>query len=141
MRVVVTPKPDMLVAMRAACVDPEALVLHAPSRTMLRLGRRAVFGPTAFAVFEAIALRRGVTVPYRDLYDAVWGHDPDGGPLSPQNMVARLRCMYAARLAAIGIDIAARHGFGLELARLGERPQRLRKGVGPYSRLARARAA
>ena len=91
---------------------------HDGPRQIARIfaARGAVLSPQQAALLNAL-LGRERLVTYRALAEALWGEDPEGGPLNAQGDIraalARLRPKIAA--AAIPWEIENRYGVGYRL--------------------------
>jgi DNA-binding response OmpR family regulator len=76
--------------------------------------------PVQRRLIGALAASPGKVVPYSDIVDAVWGHDPEGGPLDAEGNVHVQLFLLRRRLAKAGIagvKIVAHPGRGYELVR------------------------
>lgn len=64
-------------------------------------------------VLTCIASGRGAAVSSDTIISAIWGDDPEGGPLSADNLIKVMTC----RLRKKGFNIVTRYGFGYCLVR------------------------
>ncbi len=65
-----------------------------------------------------LARRPGALVTYGELYAAIWGAPPDGGPLDVKGIIKKNVCLARAAIAEFGWKIQVIHcrGYVLELA-------------------------
>lgn len=64
---------------------------------------------TRAKLIATLRLRSSQVVPYEQLVDSIWGHDPLGGPLDPLNVIKVCTCA----LRKLGAPIVTRAGVGL----------------------------
>lgn len=64
---------------------------------------------TRAKLIATLRLRTGAIVPYAQLVDSIWGHDPLGGPLDPLNVIKVCTCA----LRKLGAPIVTQKGVGL----------------------------
>ncbi|MGI0012332.1 MAG: hypothetical protein ACREBU_02655 [Nitrososphaera sp.] len=107
------------------------LLLNVERRSVSFNGRTALWLTRKQLTILAAVAARGL-LTYQELVDFIWGADKNGGPddFLQSIHLFQLRINSSKKLARLGLKLATRHGFGLEL-QPGPAPQR------PISRTAK----
>lgn len=94
---------------KAAARDPSAVVVNVSRREIFRGPAFVRLSPNLFAYAMLLLARRSVTI--EDVYEAIWGNDPEGGPDDVPRAVTVMRYKLQKLLPLVGI--------GIELPRYG----------------------
>lgn len=102
--------------------DPGAVVVNVKRREIWHGDRVAEFhrAPTQFRAAAAMVVRRGSLLTHLDLIEALYGDDPNGGPLWAPQAVSKWGCHVRRRLRPLGLLQQTIYGHGVRLANMGE---------------------
>ncbi len=81
------------------------------------IAQRCGLSPSQTTLFLAVAARNGQLVAHGHLYHLLWGHDPNGGPDRPENVVRAFVHHCNRRLAGTGLGVMGVWGQGYRLTR------------------------
>lgn len=96
-----------------------APLLHPVEAAPRRRRRASVFTPSELRIVSLLYDRRyGAPVTTREIVDALYGDDPDGGPEYTHGCVEKFLCDARRKLAPMGCGIRAAWGRGYRLVRL-----------------------
>lgn len=98
-------------ARRGGTTGP-AIVLIAGGYVLARYRRRLVFSNNQWIVAAHILARAGGLAERKDLFDLLWGSDPDGGPLFARNILGYIVASIRPSLTLIGLAVDTIHGRG-----------------------------
>jgi DNA-binding response OmpR family regulator len=91
---------------------------HATGRRLRGEGR-SVFTPSELRIVSLLYERRyGAPVTRRDIADALYGDDPDGGAMCTDGSISKFLSDARPKLAALGCRIETNWGRGYRLVRL-----------------------
>lgn len=93
-----------------------AVFLNCRNSTVHRGGLAATMTPQEFKLVSMALPRPGQIVTKGEIYDAVWGDDPDGGPENLQKSIDVLMFRVRGKLTPLGILLLNRCGRGVEPA-------------------------
>lgn len=95
------------------------VICHEPY-AITRNGRTAYFqthdrASLSFRLCATLATGCGGIVLHKDITEALYGDQNDGGPFNPANTVAQLLLRCADRLQALGLGVKVVYRFGYEV--------------------------
>ena len=95
-----------------------ALMLHRTTTHGLLRALKSVERPCSLRLASLLSSRRGRVFPPDEVFDALWGDDPDGGPMATRNVVS----VYAHYLRLAGLEVRSESNRGY-IIRSGESPR------------------
>jgi DNA-binding response OmpR family regulator len=98
---------------RVALSRDDTLRLNFHSHDLTRFGRRIFLSSDEFSVIALLCAARLAT--YDQLYEILWGDDPEGGPLTAQRTFWNLKARLCSKLGCVGLSIETMWGVGLVL--------------------------
>jgi hypothetical protein len=104
---------------RVAAANPDAIVIDCQARRVHGIGLRPAWRQlplTQFRFLVAVLTFRGEARGHGEIVDAVWGDDPDGGPLQIYGALVRIAILLNRKLGRIRIAWRDRRGYRAVLA-------------------------
>lgn len=75
-------------------------------------GRAVVLTRSEAVIFDIVWRAKGHPVRTASIADALYAHDPNGGPLKPGNMIAQSMHRVRPALATLGVAVRGAKGIG-----------------------------
>lgn len=110
MHVIITTRQASLIATQ----NPAQIVIDMPGMRILKNNTAAQFSPAVFRFAAGVIAASGRLVTRNDLIEALWGDDPDGGPIDPNKLLDVYLHKSRQRLMPLGIGIATHWGYGVK---------------------------
>lgn len=115
-----------LAGLRLSRRDPDAVVVALQEQRIIRARCMVQLDPKPFQICLAILSRAGGIITMGEIFDFVWGDDPDGGP-TDLNKVVGVHCHRAnQQLRVLGLGVVCQRVGSRCLVDLRAAPTELR---------------
>lgn len=121
MPAVITERPRILLGCWPVAVrNPGAVVIDHSERRVWGIRGIGRLPPAQFRFLTTALLNYGRVITYEELFEAMWGDRPDGGPEYAKSSITVRAYQVRALLRGSGLELGSHWGFGLQLGLEGE---------------------